>query len=57
MGARVKREAVMKVVPLLEQWQSEIELAKSDPEAFVAKQILRKAHQDFVWQLERHRII
>ena len=48
MGTRVKREAVMKAVPLLEQWQSDIELAKSDPEAFVAKQILRKAHQDFV---------
>ena len=48
MGTRDKREAVMKAVPILEQWQSDIDLARSDREAFVAKQILTKAHQDSV---------
>ena len=48
MGTRDKREAVMKAVPILEQWQSDIDLARSDREAFVAKQILTKAHEDSV---------
>ena len=47
MGTRDKREAVVKAAPLLEQWQSEIDLAKSDPQAFMANQILRKARQEF----------
>ena len=47
MGTRDKREAVVKAAPLLEQWQSEINLAKSDPQAFMANQILRKARQEF----------
>ena len=39
MGTRDKREAVMKAAPVLEQWQSDIDLARSDREAYVAKQI------------------
>ena len=37
MGTRNKREAVLRAAPLLEQWQSDIELAKSDPHALIAK--------------------
>ena len=44
---RNKREAVVKAAPILEQWQSEIDLAKTDPQAFLAKQILHKARRDF----------
>lgn len=47
MGTRDKREAIVKAAPLLEQWQSEIDLAKSDPQAFMANQIMRKARQEF----------
>ena len=47
MRTRNKREAVVKAAPILEQWQSEIDLAKTDPQAFVAKQILANARRDF----------
>jgi hypothetical protein len=47
MRTRNKREAVVKAVPILEQWQAEIDLAKTDPQAFVAKQILHHARSDF----------
>ena len=47
MRTRNKREAVVKAAPILEQWQSEIDLAKTDPQAFLAKQILRNARCDF----------
>ena len=47
MRTRNKREAVVKAAPILEQWQSEIDLAKTDPQAFVAKQILHNARCDF----------
>ncbi len=47
MRTRNKREAVVKATPILEQWQSEIDLAKTDPQAFVAKQILNNARHDF----------
>ena len=47
-GTRNKREAVLRAAPLLEQWQSDIiELAKSDPQTFIAKQAQRKAQQAF----------
>ena len=46
MRTRNKREAVVKAAPILEQWQSEIDLAKTDPQAFVAKQVLHNA-RDF----------
>ena len=42
-----KCEAVGKASPTLEQWQSEIDLAKTDPQAFFAKQILSNARHDF----------
>ena len=47
MRTRNKREAVVKAAPILEQWQSEIDLAKTDPQAFVAKQVLHNARRDF----------
>ena len=47
MGTRNKREAVLRAAPLLEQWQSDIELAKSDPLALIAKQAQRNAEQAF----------
>ena len=47
MRTRNKREAVVKAAPILEQWQSEIDLAKRDPHAFAAKQILHNARHDF----------
>ena len=47
MRTRNKREAVVKAAPILEQWQSEIDLAKTDPQAFVAKQMLHNARRDF----------
>ena len=47
MGTRNKREAVLRAAPLLEQWQSDIELAKSDPHALIAKQAQRNAEQAF----------
>lgn len=47
MRTRNKREAVVKAAPILEQWQSEIDLAKTDPQAFLAKQILKHARHDF----------
>ena len=47
MRTRNKREAVVKAAPILEQWQSEIDLAKTDPHAFAAKQILLNAGHDF----------
>ena len=47
MRTRNKREAVVKAAPILEQWQSEIDLAKTDPHAFAAKQILHNARHDF----------
>ena len=47
MRTRNKREAVARAAPILEQWQSEIDLAKTDPQAFVAKQILHNARCDF----------
>ena len=47
MGTRKKREAVLRAAPLLEQWQPEIELAKTDPQAFKAKQAQAKAQQAF----------
>ena len=47
MRTRNKREAVVKAAPILEQWQSEIDLAKTDPQAFVAKQVLHNARCDF----------
>lgn len=37
----------MRAAPLLEQWQPEIELAKTDPQAFKAKQAQAKAQQAF----------
>ena len=46
-GTRNKREAVLRAAPLLEQWQSDIELAKSDPHALIAKQAQRNAEQAF----------
>ena len=47
MRTRNKREAVVKAAPILEQWQSEIDLAKTDPQAFLAKQIRHNARCDF----------
>ena len=47
MGTRNKRQAVLRAAPLLEQWQSDIELAKSDPHALIAKQAQRNAEQAF----------
>ena len=47
MRTRNKREAVVKAAPILEQWQSEIDLAKTDPQAFSAKQILHNERCDF----------
>ena len=47
MRTRNKREAVVKAAPILEHWQSEIDLAKTDPQAFLAKQILHNARCDF----------
>ena len=44
-GTRNKREAVLRAAPLLEQWLSDIELAKSDPQTLIAKQAQRKAQQ------------
>ena len=42
-GTQNKREAVLRVAPLLEQWQADIEGAKSGPHALLAKQAQRKA--------------
>ena len=42
-GTRNKREAVLRAAPLLEQWQSVIELTRSDPHALIAKQSKGKA--------------
>lgn len=47
MRTRNKREAVVKAAPILEQWQSEIDLAKTDPNAVLARQILHNARHDF----------
>ena len=44
-GTRSKREAVLGAAPMLAQWQSDIELAKSDPQTLIAKQAQRKAQQ------------
>ena len=44
-GTRKKREAVLRPAPLWEQWQSDIELAQTDPQEFKAKQAQRKAQQ------------
>lgn len=46
-GTRDKREAVLRAAPMLKQWQSDIELAKSDPQTLIAKQAQRKAQQAF----------
>ena len=46
-GTRNKREAVLRAAPLLEQWQSDIQPAKSDPHALIAKQAQRDAEQAF----------
>ena len=46
MGTRNKRKS-LRAAPLLEQWQSDIELAKSDPHALIAKQAQRNAEQAF----------
>jgi len=46
-GTRNKREAVLRAAPLLERWQSDIELAKSDPQALLATKALREARQSF----------
>ncbi len=46
-GTRNKREAVLIAAPLLAQWQSDIELAKTDPQALKIKQAQRKAQQAF----------
>ena len=51
MRTRNKREAVVKAAPILENWQSEIDLAKTDPQAFVAKQVLHNTRRDFGDQL------
>ena len=37
-GTLNKREAVLRAAPMLEQWQSDIELAKSDPLGLIAHQ-------------------
>lgn len=42
-GTRSKREAVLGAAPMLAQWQSDIELAKSDPQTLIARQAKRKA--------------
>ena len=39
MRTRNKHEAVVKAAPILEYWQSKVDLATTDPQAFVAKQI------------------
>ena len=46
-GTRNKREAVLRAAPLLERWQSDVELAKSDPQALLATKALREARQSF----------
>mgnify|MGYP001341603611 CR=1 FL=1 len=46
-GTRNKRKAVLRAAPMLAQWQSDIELAKSDPQTLIAKQAHRKAQQAF----------
>ena len=42
-GTRSKREAVLGAAPMLAQWQSDIELAKSDPQTLITRQAQRKA--------------
>ena len=38
-GTRDKREAVLRAAPMLKRWQSDIELAKSDPQTLIAKKV------------------
>ena len=48
-GTRNKREVVLRAAPMLEQWQSDIELAKLDPQALIAKHHIQRLLQWVVY--------